>query len=138
MLAFSFTPWGPSWKWWYGSWIYNYICHQCPLPLMLWVRIPFGARYTILCDTVCQCFVAGRWLSPGTPVSPTNKTDSHDITKILLKVALNTIDITKQFIYALDICWTDLYGFVVFSIITVKYFKSIFHILLFGICIFRT
>jgi hypothetical protein len=30
-------------------------------------------------------------LSPGPPVSSTNKTDRHDITKILLKVALNTI-----------------------------------------------
>jgi len=29
--------------------------------------------------------------SPGTPVSFTNKTNSHDITEILLKVALNTI-----------------------------------------------
>jgi hypothetical protein len=33
----------------------------------------------------------GRWFSPGTLVSSTNKTDSHDITEILLKVALNTI-----------------------------------------------
>ena len=32
-----------------------------------------------------------RWFSPGTPVSSTNKTDLHDITEILLKVALNTI-----------------------------------------------
>jgi hypothetical protein len=31
------------------------------------------------------------WFSPGTPVSPTNKTDDYDITEILLKVALNTI-----------------------------------------------
>jgi hypothetical protein len=31
------------------------------------------------------------WFSPGTPVSFTNKTDRHDITEILLKVALNTI-----------------------------------------------
>ena len=29
--------------------------------------------------------------SPGTPVSSTNKTDCHNITEILLKVALNTI-----------------------------------------------
>jgi hypothetical protein len=28
----------------------------------------------------------------GTPVSFTNKTDRHDITEILLKVALNTIN----------------------------------------------
>ena len=35
----------------------------------------------------------GRWFAPGTPVSSINKTDRHDITEILLKVALNT---TKQ------------------------------------------
>jgi hypothetical protein len=32
--------------------------------------------------------------SLGTPVSSTNKTDHHDITEILLKVALNTITLT--------------------------------------------
>ena len=35
-----------------------------------------------------------RWLTPGTPVSSTNKTDCHHITEILLKVALNTITLT--------------------------------------------
>jgi hypothetical protein len=34
--------------------------------------------------------------SPGTPVSSTNKTDLHDITEILLKVALNTIHQTLK------------------------------------------
>ena len=29
---------------------------------------------------------------PGTPVSSTNKTDRHDITEVLLKVALKTIN----------------------------------------------
>jgi hypothetical protein len=29
---------------------------------------------------------------PGTPVSSTNKADHHDITEILLKVVLNTIN----------------------------------------------
>jgi hypothetical protein len=33
--------------------------------------------------------------SPGTPVSSNNKTDRHDITEILLKVTLNTINQTK-------------------------------------------
>jgi hypothetical protein len=32
------------------------------------------------------------WFSPGTPDSFTNKTDCHDITEILLKMALNTIN----------------------------------------------
>jgi hypothetical protein len=31
---------------------------------------------------------------PDSPVSSTNKTDWHDITEILLKVALNTITLT--------------------------------------------
>ena len=43
------------------------------------------------CDQVCQWFAAGRWFSPGILVSSTNKTYCHDITEILLKVALNTI-----------------------------------------------
>jgi hypothetical protein len=42
----------------------------------------------------CTFFGAGRWFSPGTPVSSTNKTDGHDITEILLKVELNTIILT--------------------------------------------
>jgi hypothetical protein len=39
--------------------------------------------------------VTGRWFSPGTPVSYTNKTDRNDITEILLKVVLNAINQTK-------------------------------------------
>ena len=35
-------------------------------------------------------------ISPDPPVSSTNKTDRHDITDILLKVALNTINLTNQ------------------------------------------
>jgi hypothetical protein len=34
------------------------------------------------------------WDSPGTPVSSTNKTDSHDISEILLKLALRMKTIT--------------------------------------------
>jgi hypothetical protein len=41
-----------------------------------------------------QVVAAGRWLSPGTPVSSTYKTDYDDRTEILLKVALNTIALT--------------------------------------------
>jgi len=54
---------------------------------------PFQAD-TTLCDKVCQ-FVTGRWFSPCTPVSSTNKTERHDITEILLKVALSTIRPTR-------------------------------------------
>ena len=46
---------------------------------------------TTLYDNVCQRLAEGRWFSMGTSVSSTNKADRHDITEILLKVALNTI-----------------------------------------------
>jgi hypothetical protein len=36
--------------------------------------------------------VTGLWFSQGIPVSSNNKTDRHVITKILLKVALKTIN----------------------------------------------
>jgi hypothetical protein len=39
----------------------------------------------------CTQYTYGRLVFlQGTPVSPTNKTDRHDIAEILLKVALNT------------------------------------------------
>ena len=47
---------------------------------------------TTLCDKVCQWFATGQCFSPDTSVSSTNKTDHHDITEILLKVVLNTIN----------------------------------------------
>ena len=40
------------------------------------------------CDSICHWLATGRWFSP---VSSTNKIDRHDMTEILLKVALNTI-----------------------------------------------
>jgi hypothetical protein len=46
-----------------------------------------GVLNTTLCDKVSQWLVTGRWFSLGIPVSSTNKTDRHDITEILLRVA---------------------------------------------------
>ena len=47
------------------------------------------------CEKVCQWPATGRWFSPGTLVS-TNKSDRHDLTEILLKVVLNTINQIKR------------------------------------------
>jgi hypothetical protein len=55
-----------------------------------------GVLDTTSCDKVCQWLATGLWFSPVTPVSSTNKTDRHDITEILLKVALITINHTNQ------------------------------------------
>jgi len=99
---------GPSWSCSYGSWIYNYLYNQCLSALTLRVRTPFMVRctrYNIMWSSlICQWFAAGLWFSPGTPVSSTNKADRHDITEILLKVALNTINITATAENHMTIC----------------------------------
>ena len=51
-----------------------------------------GVLDATLCDKVCQRLATSQWFSPGTLISSNNKTDRHDITEILLKVALNTIN----------------------------------------------
>ena len=58
--------------------------------------------YLTLCDKACQWLAAGLWFSPGTLVSSINKTDNHDITEILLKVALNTINLNQTIRNALS------------------------------------
>ena len=80
----------------YGSWIYSYLCNQCLSPLMLWVWISIRARCTALCDKVCQWLATSWWFSLGPLVSSNNNTDRHDITEILLKVALDTIKQTNN------------------------------------------
>jgi len=40
----------------------------------------WGVLDTILCNKVCQWLVAGRWFSPSTLVTSTNKTNCHNIT----------------------------------------------------------
>ena len=72
-----------------------YICYGTVKPHLHVVSLKpcswRGVIDTTLCDKVCQLLVIGQWFSQGTLVSSTNKTDCHDITEILLKVALNTI-----------------------------------------------
>ena len=52
------------------------------------LQFPINIQHYVI---VCQWLTTGRWFSMGTRVSSTNKTDHHDITEILLKVAINTI-----------------------------------------------
>ena len=52
-----------------------------------------GVQDTTLYDKACQWLATGRWFSP---VSSTTKTDRHDITEILLKVTLNTITLFQN------------------------------------------
>ena len=48
-----------------------------------------GVLDTTLSDQVCQGHAAGRWFSPGIPVSSTNKTERHDIAEMINTITLN-------------------------------------------------
>ena len=67
-----------------------------------------GVHDTTLYDKVCQLLAVGQWFSSGTLVSSTNKTDRRDITEILLKVALNTITITREINVYMEVCEFDM------------------------------
>jgi hypothetical protein len=53
-----------------------------------------GVIDTTLCDKFCQWFATVRGFLQVLRFPPPNKTDRHDITEILLNVALNTISQT--------------------------------------------
>jgi hypothetical protein len=46
---------------------------------------------------ICKWLTKSRWFSPGPPISSTHKTNHHDTTEILLKVALKTIQSKNPF-----------------------------------------
>ena len=89
---------GPSWSYTYGSWIYSYLCNQCLSPNIANSNPAHGEVYSIqhyMIKFVSDLRQVGGFLwVHRTPVSSTNKTDSHHIIEILLKVALNTCTIT--------------------------------------------
>ena len=75
-------------------------------------RLYRGVLDITLCDKACSDLrqVDGFLgvFSGFSPVSPTNKTDRHDITEIILKVVLNTINL--NLIHAkLDFCFDFLH-----------------------------
>jgi hypothetical protein len=98
---------GLSWSWSYGGWIYSYLCNQClsSLTLWVWIQLRWGVLDTTLCDKVCLWLAAGWWFSLGSPISSTNETDRHDMTEILLKVALSTITITLSWLDDINFFW---------------------------------
>ena len=96
---------GTSWSWSHSSWLYSYICLS---QLTLWVRIPFSRG---VLDTTLWCSLSvtlsGRWFSPNIPVSSTNKTDHHDISVILLEMALVTIIHPSECSYICENSWVQ-------------------------------
>jgi hypothetical protein len=76
--------------------------NQCLSPLKLWVRTPFMVRcnrYNIMwqiMSVTCDRSVVFSWYSGF--LHQYFKTDRHDITEILLKVALNTLPLPYPFL----------------------------------------
>ena len=93
--------WELSWSWSYGSLIYNYLCNRWSSPLTLWVRVPFMGRYFVI-KSVSD-------FRQVTPVSSTNKTDRHDITEILLEMALSSITLTQHRLFTYMIYYLHAY-----------------------------
>jgi hypothetical protein len=80
-----------------GLWSGNYLCNQCLSPLKLWVQITLMVtctRYNIMWLNLSVTCGGSGVFSLDNPVSSTNKTYYHDLTELLLKVALNTIALT--------------------------------------------
>jgi hypothetical protein len=69
------------------------------------INKPIRARCTTLRGKVCQWLATGWCFFPCPTVSSTNKTDRHDITEILLKVALNTVKQTSYGTLLLKLLW---------------------------------
>ena len=57
-----------------------------------------GVLDTTLCDKVCHLRQVGGFLRV-LLIPSTNKTDRHDTSEILLKVALNTITLTRYCLF---------------------------------------
>ena len=102
---------GPSWSWSYGfttSYAISAYHHvSCELESRSWRCV----LDITLCDKACQ------WLSP----PPIKNTDLHDITKILLKVVLNTI--TPTLLLFSKLC--DLNRSMVFRLIYLMYITTL-------------
>ena len=76
-------------KWPSNFWRKKYVAKWYTINKLTW-----KTQTHTLCDKLCQWLATGWWFSPGIPVSSINKTDRHDQTEILLKVALNTITLS--------------------------------------------
>jgi hypothetical protein len=83
---------------------------------VLYIYYSWSLNILFLCtasDKDYQLLSHGRLFSPGTPASSTTKTGHHDITEILLKVALNTI---IQFMFVFRLLQVILGDFIVWCL----------------------
>ena len=75
--------------------LYMYIIYYFLfLLVMKTIYIKLCLPYSVVNSLYFTVYASGLWFSPGTPVSSTNKTDCHDLTEILLIVALIIITLT--------------------------------------------
>ena len=91
---------GSSWSWSYGSWIYNLTMKSVVITTSgVSLNPAHGEVYSIhyVIKFVSDLRQAGAFLRVlGTLVSSTNKNERHDITEILLKLALSTLTLIQN------------------------------------------
>ena len=91
--TFSFIVYIDRFRWlvvWYGSWIYSYLCNQCMSASSCEFESRLDEVYSIQ-HYVIKFVCVWRLVRGFRRLSSTSKTERHDITEILLKVALHTI-----------------------------------------------
>jgi len=105
--------------------------------MCMWFWLPIWYLQTLL--------ATDRWFCPCTPVYSNNKTVRHDIANILLKVALNTIDLSlsqTQRLYVWCLLTTPIKKcfFLIYYYININFqiiFQANFHFILYVFHIFR-
>jgi hypothetical protein len=86
-------------------------------------------RFSTASDKDYQLLAHGRWFSPGTPAFSTTKTGRHDIAEILLKVALNTINLNqsiKKLVILYNFAKVSLTNIYLCCISKTKHYKVVF------------
>ena len=115
----------PLWSWTYDSWFFNSLCTLvCITTKVASSNHAHVEGYSIQLYVikVSQWLDAAQWFSLATLVSSTNKTDCCDITKIFLKVMLNTIIplvMTHEFTLIIK-CMHQMYMYLTTSVFDIK------------------
>ena len=114
----------PSWPWSHGSWIYNYKCTYTISAYHHWSEFESRSGRSVQ-HYVIKIYDRSVVFS-GYSGCSTNKIDRHDITKILLKVALSTIKQTYKQTVIIWICIERLVMHIICSLCgsMIAYFQS--------------
>jgi hypothetical protein len=88
-----------SLQWWRMEKVYILIKLTCVFHWLVFANWQVVAKGGAFMAVIVWWLATGQWFSLCPPVSSTNKTDRHNITEIVLKVALNTNKQTRVLVF---------------------------------------